>query len=210
MQNIFLQKLVSEEVLDSRVILTSEEYFKGIVFVDYLVDTVLCDKSLLSDLFDIAKWLEAHDEKLDPDLKLFALYGAITFKRIHSDKKKRKSLGDETRYNEVNEAVDGEYLDYRRIDPMYESLGCMVYDLVEDAEMKRELDNIEGVSDLKAVVFIDSLMPLLAEEDRSVIHGIMASGGYYKASMYAMKSLADRTDGKDVKDYVAELRQSVA
>ena len=202
LQNIFLQKLVSEQVLKKRVILTKDEYFKGIVFVEHLTSIILNSHEVLDDFYEIAQHLEEIDKTLDPDLKLFSLYAAVYNKGNSKNMTKAKKSAIKRKYNSNNKTVSGRYLDYRKIDAFYESLGNQVSDLVSNETVKSELQNIQGVSDLKAMIFTDILLPMIDETDQKKTLDMVSKGNYFDASFYAMNKLSEDTKDEDVSNYV--------
>lgn len=203
-ETLFLDKLINQEVLDKRVIMTKKDFFKGIVFLDYLTTIVLDDTRILDDLYEIALDLETKQEDLDPDLGLVVRYSAMDY-LSHSGRRALRDDEERTleRYNEKNKSYEPAYSIIRKISPIYESLGAMVYDISQDETIRSKIPDMLCLYDIKASIFIDSILDVIEDEgSREQVIGAFSEGDYYRSSMLAMDLLSGEVTRQTFNTYI--------
>jgi hypothetical protein len=207
-ENLFLDKLVNQEVVDKRIIMTAKDFFRGIVFLDYFCTIICNDTVVLDELLSVSKVLERKDPDLDPDLPLVVKYAGIfhhtnNARSLRADNQDRNSV---QRYRRKNKKYEPEYVVARKISPIYEALGAKVCELAKNETIKQQLPEILSLYDLKAALFVDAVVENISnEQSKTEILAKVQEKDYYKASFFAMKKLEEEVAGKTVNFYIDEL-----
>ncbi|MBT5021235.1 hypothetical protein HON01_00300, partial [Candidatus Woesearchaeota archaeon] len=140
LQMTFLHKMVSEDVLNEKIVVTKDDYFKSVVFIDYLTGVLLNSKSICKTFQKFEQRLEEKNEFLDPDLELIVKYSAVNFATKLGEKLVLKGSVDyrshKRRFNSKNESPSEEYTLFSCVNPLYEQLGMMVLGLIDDDQLK--------------------------------------------------------------------------
>jgi len=207
-QNIFLDKLVSQTVLEKRIIIDGNDFFKGIIFLDYFTSVVCNDYGILDELYDIAKQLEQMDQFLDPDLNLIARYAGMHYLYHEGRKLTATTRGPRTRFNRRNKTVEVSYPNLKKVSPTYEAAARIALDLVDNEAIQHRLANLTHLSEIKAAIFTDALVGCLSNQN--AIAGIMhkvAEGEYFQASMLAIDSMSHGVSRTSIQEYIQHMRQ---
>ncbi len=207
-ETLFLDKLVSEEVLNGEIVMDKNDFFRGIVFLDYLTTVVLDDYAILKDMHNIAVELENIQEDLDPDLELVVKYSGMfylsyTGRRIMRNQMDEKGL---ERYQVKNKHYEPEYAILRKIAPVYEALGKMVCDLPKHDIIKEKLPDMLYLYDIKAAIFVDAILDFI--EDDALKEKVVTKfreGDYYKASMVAITGISKQVSNTTIDEYITSL-----
>jgi len=216
LETVFLQKLVSSNTMNKRVVLRMEDYFKGIVFMDYFSNIVLGDENFIDEMYDISKRLEQINSLIDPDIETVVKYSAIHHltsmgrSMILRSRSERDAGID--RYARTNYQSDNlhQYVGVRELDSFYSSLGQKVFGLFSNHSVKEQLSGVQGVNDLRALLFIDSALQYI--EDTKLKDDVLTrarSGDYYTASVKAITSLSKEATTKSVEDYISSLNEKI-
>jgi hypothetical protein len=206
-QTLFLDKLVTQGVLDKRIVIEKGDFFRGIVFLDYMVNIILNRRNILDDLHEIAGELERRQHDLDPDLGLIVRYAGMCYLHHAGKNLVRGRTSDretKERYRSKNKKYEPEHVILRKISPVYEALGAMVCSLPQDEAIKQELPNMLCLYDIKAAIFVDSVLQFM--QDDRVKEKVMAkfqSGDYYRASVLAISGLSKEVAGSTIDEYIA-------
>ncbi len=204
-ETLFLDNLVSEHTLNKRIIMDSEDFFRGIVFLDYLSNIVLNSTRIIDDLYEIAKDLERRDQDLDPDLGLVVRYSGMyyLYQSGREMARQRRLHGSRERYNQKNKAYEPEYVILRKISPVYESLGSMVCSLPKEDAIKEKLPDMLYLYDIKASIFIDSIVKVMEEQgEKDKIMERFNRGEIYEASIDAISALSKEITSGTFDNYV--------
>ncbi|MBN2051874.1 hypothetical protein JW756_00040 [Candidatus Woesearchaeota archaeon] len=214
-ESIFLQKLVAESTINQRIILRQEDFFKGIVFIDYLTKVLIDDNGFSDELYGLAQEIEKVDPLLDPDMGILVRYAGIYFasnvKKRYFLKPDEIRVNSERKYRLGNTSARDEFTNLKNLDPFYDSLGKKVYSLFQTDEVKSQINNFEGLNDLKALLFIDSILPFLetSKYKEDVVERI-GVGDYYNASFKALQYISKEAIANPLEDYIESLRKLVA
>jgi hypothetical protein len=205
-ENLFLNKLVNEDVFEHRVNLKAQDFFKGIVFLDYLSTIILDDFDVIDEVDQIARELEHRDKYLDPDLGLVAKIGAMHY-LSQAGRRLIRQRGTEAaleRYQSKNKNYEPEYVILRKISPAYEALGAMVHGLVQTPEIQEQLPYMTYLYDIKAALFTDTVLCILTEEpQKQAVLSAVSKGKYYEASILAITSLSKEVTVDTLDGYIS-------
>ncbi|MBW2993652.1 hypothetical protein KY317_03705 [Candidatus Woesearchaeota archaeon] len=208
-ESLFLDKLVSQRLIDKRIIITKEDFFRGIVFLDYLTNIIANDLGIIDEFYDIAKELEARDRNLDPDLELIVKYAGVHYvssmgKNIIRGKQIRTGQA-RRRYNSKNKSYEDQYMILRKVSPVYRALGEMVVALVKNEEIKKQMGEMNKLYDIKAAMFVDTALGYISQEDTQMQILDQIKKDPYKASMMAIASLGKEVTSNSLSDYISSM-----
>ncbi len=207
-ESLFLNKLISQEVLDRRIIIDAGDFWRGLVFLDYMTTIVLNDYRLLDEMYDVAKELEQRDQDLDPDLKIIVQYAAMHYvSHAGMDMVRgRQGRASRERYRRKNKSYEPEYVILRKISPVYEALGAKVLDLPQEQRIKDRLPEMLYLYDIKAAIFTDCIFEHLQDDGiKQQVMEKFQSGDYYKASLLAITGLGKEVSSSTISDYIDRL-----
>ena len=206
LQMTFLHKMVSEDVLNEKIVVTKDDYFKSVVFIDYLTGVLLNSNSICKTFQKFEQRLEEKNEFLDPDLELIVKYSAVNFATKLGEKLVLKGSVDyrshKRRFNSKNESPSEEYTLFSCVNPLYEQLGMMVLGLIDDDQLKLASVDVTGRYELKSLIFTDAVIGFLDEPDKQPIYELIKQEKYFKASVKALETLGNRTAYNDIINYM--------
>ncbi len=205
LENLYMKKLVSERVLENRIIMDADDYFKGIVFLDYYANVIRGSTSFLSDMYEIAQQLEGLRQDLDPDLKLIVTYTSISYiSQFQMPMRSQNTTSSAIRRHEsLNTIISDPYISLREIDPTYSSLASMVCSQFQDERIKGMIPNATGAYDLKALMFTDALLPYI--ESKELVYHRLEINEYAKAAMRALALAAKELSYDTMNEYIERL-----
>ena len=189
-ESAYLHSMVTEETLDKRIIMDKGCFFKGLVFVDYAMQFMFDDRRLLDDLYTLAKNLERRDRSLDPDLEQVARLTGMHY-MSHAGKEMLSGLQrDESRWRHGGVVSLPGYLSSRKISPLYEALGDMVYRQLSDDAVKENVLSVRGRDDIRSLIFIDVVLDVVNDEEQRGLIYQRLEESYVQAAGVAMAGLA--------------------
>ncbi|MBI3267537.1 MAG: hypothetical protein HYZ53_00835 [Planctomycetes bacterium] len=211
-QTTFLQKLVRESALKANVTIRKEDFFKGIVYLDYFAEVVAGRAAIFEDVAVLVEELEKLHDYLDVDLELVVRYsGLYLIKDLKGEQHFRAgSLSQLVRRHErTNErpaagapgaAGDGE------TDLFHRAVGSFLCDLVVRPETQACLASFQGRNDLRAALLADAVLAALspAEADPEAV-AALAAGDVVKACTGLLAALVRASAGWSLKTYVERL-----
>ena len=214
-ETVFMQKLVSSRTMDKRIVLRMEDYFKGIVFIDYFTRVITNDNGFTDELYDLAQELENINPLLDPDMGILTRYAGIYYvsnvKKKYFLKPQNIIENSKRQYREGNRNTRSHFTCLKKLDPFFQAVGKKVYDLIEDEDVKAEMKNFKGLNDLKALIFVDCILPYLEKaRNKTEVLSKVKAGKYYEASMKAVSCISKEATSKSFKDYIKEINKKVA
>ena len=205
-QVLYLEKLVSQNVVEKRLIMESRDFFKGIVFVDYYTNIIANNCEVIDELYQLAQELERRDANLDPDLNMVIHHiGMHEFTR--TVKNKGPIRGARQRYQRKNKHVAPHYVMLKKISPVYEALGAMVLEQIQNETIKGKLPDMEYLYDIKAAIFIDTVCNFLDDPDKEELIAKIAEGDYYDASLLAMVLTCKKAAEASLQEYGRKIKR---
>jgi hypothetical protein len=210
-QTTFLQKLIRESVLQEGVTIQKEDFFKGILFVDYFTEVVAGRQTLLEDVRVLVEELEKMDRFLDVNLELLVRYtGLFVQKDLKGEQLFRPSsltqLGK--RHEKTNRRVDWAVYSESGVDLFHGAAGRMVCDLVKRDEVRAYLGSFEGGSnDLKAALVVDSVLAALkGDPGEGPALSALAKGEVLRATTELFAVLWKTSRNWSLRGYVDEIK----
>jgi len=200
--NTFFQKIISAEIWKKGCKIKPDDYYKGMVFVDYLA-TYLTDElnisSNLEELSDSAK--KSLNEPYLP-LEIVVLEAGLYAKEKPADYFDKKNLGEmKKRYDAHNAKVDFSSGKLKKSEPFYDAIGLMTVELVKP-ENHECLAKVTERSQLKALIFTDSILDYLKDKGaKKNIQNYLDQGDHFTASIAAIDNLRKEVTLSDVQDY---------
>jgi len=225
MQNTFLNKLVSGSVIGKKINIDAKDFFKGVIFLDYLTNVIFGDYAVIDEVYQLAKELEKVDKNLDPTLKLIVKYSGMHYFQqfrkeiilkdlINVEDKNKGDIGRRyraghrrTNYQKDASENRSEYGAYSatlcQVSPIYESIGSKIYSFLTNDTVKEKICEAKSTYEVKAAVFVDSILEVLTDtEMRTEVEATIKKGDYYKSSMLAIASLSKEVNTAAFDNYV--------
>lgn len=207
----FLKKFVSEETMQKRIVLRAEDYFKGIIFIDYFTSVITKNSGFIDELYEIAKEFERINPLLDPDMDILTKYVGVSYISLMGKEyimSRSSPDNSEKRFQKNNNPFDDSYIGVKRLDPFYETLGQKVYSMLNSPEVIKSSSGFKGLNDLRAIIFVDCLMPYIENQDsKKAISDLLDSGKYYNASVSAINIFSKEASLKSMEEYMKTVAQ---
>jgi len=210
-QMSFLQGLVRQDVLQAGVTIAQQDFFKGIVYLDYFTQVISGRSTLLQDVNVIVQELEKMHEYLDVNLELLVRYSGLfiindlkgqRFFRASSRKQMAR------RHERTNRAVNWPKGDPGAgLDLFHLALGRMISEMICGDEVADCLSSFRGSNDLRATVVADSLLGVLGPEEVSpaAIEALAASD-VQGANLELLSALVKSCEGWSLRKYVDQIK----
>ena len=113
------------------------------------------------------------------------------------------SDSSEKRFRKNNDPFDDSYIGVKRLNPFYETLGQKIYSMLNSPEVIRNSSGFKGLNDLRALIFVDCLMPYIEHQgSKKEISELLDSGKYYNASIKAMNFFSREASLKSMEEYM--------
>ena len=200
--NTVFQKLLPTDTIEIMLNIPEHEYLKGLLFMDYSVNTIFGGEGMVDNLLELQKVMKGVKDKGQRPMNL----GIIVMETGLYSKEQDDLLSGHNlpaireRYDKGNKFPEGGMSD-EKVDPYYLAIGKMVYDIVSD-ENKEVLDKVVGKSDLKALVFADIVIDHL---DSKRLKGEILKSlrkDFFNASLKALEKLQKEATVKGLKKYM--------
>ena len=203
-QMTVLQKLVRPRALGARVTIRKEEFFKGVLYLDYFAEVIAGRPTVLEDVGVIVEELECLDEYLDPDLELLVRYsGLFIIKDLAGDRFFRKASLRQVKARHDRTNLKGSFNAKESPDLFYLATGRMVDDMVSNEKPREALMSFEGRNDLRAGLLCDAILSALApNEVTAEAMAVLASAQFPEAAMALLQCLVESCRGWSMKQYV--------
>ncbi len=187
-ENTFFQKLVSEELLVKGVRVEAANYFRGLLFLDYLTGVIEDDYEICDKLVKTSKKLRKAEKELDQQHReaSYMQLGAVIMAVGQLTKERDYDVqAIKQRYDAKKADVDLA----READPYYSALALRVYDLVDEKRAVL-LEKVTSRTELQAVVFTDCALEMLeTPEYRDGVNDSLHAKDYFTATIIALKGL---------------------
>lgn len=193
--NTFFRKMVSKEVIDKGVRMGSDDFYKGLVVLNYYCTILQNDYSVCDNLVKISKTLRKHEKDMGKDEMLsYLTLDMLTSELGLYAQENNNSSGlkaIESRYSSFGNIKTG---DLKEADPYYQSISQMAYDL-SSPTLSKYFTGAKSRSDIESVVFCDALWKNIKDEKIKVsIDEELKKEEYLKASMIALDGLKKEAD----------------
>jgi len=199
--NTFFQKMLSTDVRKRGCKMHSNDYYKGMVFLDYLATTLLDDINVFNNLDELSNIAQKEIQNPYLTIDMVVIETGLYAKEKPVNYFEKKNIIEmKKRYDKENATVDLESAGLRPAEPYYDSIGLMIADLV-DPKHHDYLANVSGRNELKAVIFTSSALPYIKDEEaKKNIYASLGENDYFGASLIAIDSLRHDTSLSDIQD----------
>ncbi len=211
--NTFFQKMISKPLLEKGVRIDPEEYFRGLVVVDYFTAMLENSYDVCNHLVTLSKKLRDIEREDDKDVKLSYLglelvvgIMALAAKSNPEDCYTKKANVEKIRKRYERETgVDFASGTLRQGEPYYEGIGLMLYDMVSD-ERKEHFMHVTSRPELEALIFTDVVLQYLENPGNiSRVEEELAKHNYFQASLYAMDAVRNETTAEKITSLVSKV-----
>ncbi|MGV8087384.1 MAG: hypothetical protein ACP5N1_07165 [Candidatus Woesearchaeota archaeon] len=185
-QEIVLKKMVGEDMLNKRLIIEANDFFKGLLTLNYYCSVIAKSYDVVDSLHDYALKLERLDRSRDPLIKDVVEY------ILMDSFKKNIFVGDnidrsaKSAYISLKRNVDLSGVKFTRVSPIYTSAANIIKDTVPNLYSNVSL--IDSRIDLNALVFIDTIYPYIRDDNNlSKITSLLVNKDFLNASINALQ-----------------------
>lgn len=213
-ENTFFQKIVPKEILEKGVRIRPIDYFKALVFLNYYTRIIEDNYQVCDNLVTLSKVLRKEERESGKDgeasylsLEAVVLESAILTKERCFKKRKNICFDKKEKQEIVKRYLAESSLNLdspgiRKLDPYYEAIGEMLCALVED-KIKPYLSEISRRTELEALVFTNSILPLLNAKESKEIYDNLSRKDYLSASLIALDKIVKKVSISQLKSAIA-------
>jgi hypothetical protein len=197
--NTIMQKLIPTSIIENDLEIKEDDYFKGLMFLDYLSNVISTENKVLDNLSKLQKGVTKIN-KLPINLDIIILETGLYAKEKEDLLNKEAIPKIQERYTKRNHKPNTSVSD-KKPDLFYQGIATMIYDMVSD-ENKQELLRIKGKNDLRALIFTDSILShLKSSESRTKILKSLKDD-FLDASITALEELRKEVSLRDLEKYL--------
>jgi hypothetical protein len=195
--NTIMQKLIPTSIIETDLEISEDNYFKSLLFLDYMTNIISADNKIMENLSKIQKCMPKTD-KIGIDLIVLEA-GLHTKEDEHLLDKEAVSKIQE-RYTKRNQKPNASLSD-KKPDLYYQGVAKIICDMFSD-ENKQELLRVEGKNDLRALIFTDSILSYLKGSE-SRTKGIKSlKTDFLTSSITALQELGKEVSVKELEKYL--------
>lgn len=197
--NTLIQKLIPISIIETELEIDESAYFKSLIFLDYLVNTILAENKIIYNLTTLQKVIP-QTNKRPLTLGIIVTETGLYAKEKNDLLSKENVIEIQKRYASKDSRLDT--LKYsKKPDPYYLGIAEMIYDMVSE-DNKENFVRVMGKNDLKALIFTDSISSYL--KDLNSKNKILKSlkDNFFNASMVALEELQKEVSIEDLKKYI--------
>ncbi|MFH1400820.1 MAG: hypothetical protein ABIH41_04835 [Nanoarchaeota archaeon] len=189
-QEIVVQKMLYPEALARKVVIEATDFFAGVIALDYYSAIIARNYNAMDEVCRIAVDLERQDRNLDPTLQHIGQAIKADAPRVQLVTSGDNSLTRRFRrtYNDANNADLPSNAYARDPGTLYMEAAKIVTSCVRSQSDR--LKTLHGPMDIRALIYIDAMMPHVDEDVKEVVRGQMDQGDYLKASLIVTAAAA--------------------
>jgi hypothetical protein len=211
-ETTFFQKMVPQEILEKGPRIEPENYLRALTFLSYYGRVIENNYNVCDNLVTISKALRKDEKEKGEDnqasyldFKAVVLESALyTKERLMTKKKNSITSTEEKQLKKVYETEKATDLDAkgsRKPDLYYEAIGEIICSFVSE-DNKVLLEKAKRRTELEAIVFTDSILPLLSKNDAKQVQSKLSGNNYFEASIAALNKLINQTEESDLRSLV--------
>ncbi|MBT3223167.1 MAG: hypothetical protein HN348_29180 [Proteobacteria bacterium] len=211
-QMTVLQKLVRPRALGAQLSIRKEEFFKGVLYLDYFAEVIAGRPTVLEDVGVIVEELESLDEYLDPDLELLVRYsGLFITKDLNGDRFFRQASLRQVKKRHERTDQKWVFKDGDAPDLFYLAAGRLVDDMVSTEAGREALNAFESRNDLRAGLLCDAILATLpASEVSEEALAVLATAQFPEAAMVLLQCLVESCRTWSMKRYVDRIHAGLS
>jgi hypothetical protein len=197
--NTIMQKLIPTSIIETDLEISEDNYFKSLLFLDYMTNIISADNKIMENLSKIQKYIPRTD-KMPITLDLIVLETGLHMKEDEHLLDKEAVSKIQERYTKRNQKPNASLSD-KKPDQYYQGVAKMICDIVSD-ENKQELLRVEGKNDLRALIFTDSILSYLKGSE-SRTKGIKSlKTDFLTSSITTLQELGKEVSVKELEKYL--------
>ena len=191
-QEIIIRKLITPQMLEKRLIVEAQDFFKAMISVDYYCSTIARSYSLVDDLYAFAQELERKDRRLDPKIDQITKYIVThSLREVQVDDMTSRFGAWRRTYNQLNNTVNSSYNNLAGTNPLYLESGKLISSCM--INVSEYVSKATGQQDIKALIFIDSLYSKTPSRELSAMINVqLQEGDFLKASLLAIQGASKK------------------
>ncbi|MBI5149050.1 hypothetical protein HZA33_05200 [Candidatus Pacearchaeota archaeon] len=209
--NTFLQKLVAESTIKKGVRIKRDDFYKGILFMDYylmLEGDKICDNLILvSKALRKVEKEQENEEEDDEGLSYFDLKAIMLEAGMYSQ---QMNVNYKNKFDEFKTVYEksrkADMKNAKEADLYYEAVGKMISDVVSK-KRKEFLLGAESRRDLEALVFTDCILEGFNLTDETV-ESMLYNKKFLDASLYSLDKLRKTVTLDQLKQYMTALAKA--
>jgi len=185
-QEIVLKKMVGEDMLNKRLIIEENDFFKGIFLLNYYCSIIAKNYDVVDSLYSYAKHLERIDRSKDPvmkDVVDYVLQDSIR-KSIFVGKYVERSTV--AAYNSMKQDINLSGVQFMTVSPIYTGAAQIIKNTLTNLESN--LFKIDSRADLNALIFTDALYPYIQNDSNfNKVNALLEKKDFLHASITALQ-----------------------
>lgn len=206
-ETIYLQKLITEQALNQRVVLEKDDYLQGMLYLDFLTTFISRDAGIFEKLIGLDQRVERINPSMGINLEICVKFVAMSYAAQALHGRKTRPVSKRT-FEQDNSELQIQNQNLRRLNPVYFELGKIVYQMLELPETKAQVANIKGREDLRALVFTDTNLRYIRDEsEKEKITKRLSRGDFYNAALRSIYALASEVNQRAVDNAVKDLEK---
>ncbi len=190
-QALYIDKLVSEESLKKPVKLKREDFFKGILVLDYASNVFFGEFGIFTKILKIQREIERNNPDDDLDIRGLIENLGIYYLTQYQFYGRDADEQSRARYGELNLAADTAQAGLVEVSPLYEGLGKMVLESINNEQIRNHLPSLDKRYDIKAAIFVDAMISVLRNDgSKEEILGYLGRKDYHAASLMGILTMS--------------------
>ena len=215
--NTFFQKLIGRTLLEKgdkerAVRIEADDYFRGLMFLDYFGRVVQADYEVCDYLVELSKKIREKEKEAEKEngvsylpLDIVIDVAGLVANQKGNYSSRRVARDIKARY-EQGPAID--LVKASQPDPYYEAIGQMVADQAK--QYKNHLEFCTSREELCAVVFTDIVMERLEElKARAAVEEALVKHDYLSASIAAVEGLRKEVTPSQLEGRVLQILEGI-
>jgi len=206
-----LRKTVSPQIIEKKVRVIKEEFFRTAIYLDFFCSYVVGDTAILDDWHKKRKELEKIDPFLDPNLELAVRSSSFEYMKNYSEV--ARNDGRKNNYRNSREEINGRYNFLKFRDPFTAAAAGYYVSEFKNEEVKKRIPAVKSITDANALLFVDINLDFCKREydqkyqkiEQEALSMIDAAD-YFGAAHHSMKSAALKASRKPMAEYIATMK----
>ncbi len=207
-ETILLQKIVSTQTLDQRVVLQRDFFFPGLIYLDYFTAAMTRSTTIFSKLQELDENIARVHPSMDITTSIGVHFIAHHYAMHNMARRQRPTPKREL---QPTPRRAREQIQYHSLQPhphAYNILGTMIYNMLTTPEVRSALPHVTDRITLQQAVFTDMNLRFVQEEkNKQKTIKKLEAGNLYSAALHSLEALSTETTPRTIQDAIRELKQ---
>jgi len=206
-ETVYLQKLITDQTLNQRVVLEKDDYLQGMLYLDFLTTFISKDTEIFEKLIGLDGRIERINPSMGINLEICVKFVAMSYAAQSLHGRKTRPVSKRI-FEQDNSELQIQNPNLRILRPVYFELGKIIYEMLALTETKEQVANITSRADLRALVFTDTNLRYIRDEaEREKVLKRLSRGDFYNAALRSIYSLASEVNQRAVDKAIKDLEK---